>query len=241
MNDTLKAGGVRGRIVDATLGSRLAAVLLGLAGIGLLWWTLAGIILIVTGLALLLISRRDAAPGEVQHVALLRDLGLQGPGHHVPTPDGVRLFIPASPTGPYLVPEISGAVQRDPPGSLGLALDPPGLVWLERWRDLDGLPTGQGIEEATLHLARALPRLGLARAVHVAEGHGAVKITMRLRDPQPARDAEASGWHMQGGCAVQSFACSLAALGLGGPVRTKASRLDDDGTLHVEVVLGKTA
>ncbi len=240
MNDTLKVRTWPGGAVEATLGARIAAGLLALAGIALLWWSLAGIVLVVTGLALVLLARPDPSPLESSHARLLQDLGLKGPGHHVPTPDGVRLFVPAAEKGPYLIPELVGAVHRDPPGSVGLALEAPGRAWLERWRDTDGLPTGQGAEEAAQHLLRALPRLGLASGVRVAQGASGMRIDMKLRDPAGAIAAEADGWHMQGGCVAQSFACGIVALALDRPVCIISSRFDA-GRLHLEVVPGSTA
>ncbi len=219
----------------------LGAAILGAAAIAAAFFSWgASIVLGATALAWLTLAPARRMESSADSVAdLVQELGITGQGHHVPL-RSMRLFLPADAHGPYLVPQTEDTIQRDPPASIGLMLDPPGASLLEAWAKEDQLPAGRGVEEAAHILRRALPRLGLADKIHVATGD-AVRVTMRLKDPQPALEAEDSGWHLQGGCPASSFTCAIIALALQRPVRTAASHVEPDGTFELEVVPGTYA
>ncbi|MGB1586944.1 MAG: hypothetical protein ACPHID_07870 [Thermoplasmatota archaeon] len=230
--------------MDTVRAGQFAAATMAVAAVSAAFWHVgAAIVAGGASLALALLTTKSAAvQAQSQDFSqMLSDLRLRGPGHHVPTDDGVRLFIPADPRGPYLVPDVrSGAVQRDPPASIGLAMDAPCAGLLSAWLVQHGWPQGKGPEEATQHVQAAMRRLELADHVRVAQHDDAFRIEMRLHDPDPARKAQDTGWHLQGGCTASSLACALMALALGRPIRTEASRVEADGTLILEVVAGTT-
>lgn len=218
---------------------RIAA--LGLAGAGLLVLFVSipvAVVALTAAAALFLVSLRESigTPRHPDLSALLADLNLRGPGHHVPEQGRVRLFVPADARGPYLVPDLGEkAIQREPPGSLGIALDAPGASALAAWESMNGLPDGQGSEQAASHIQSALSRLGMADRVQVSKREGFLQIVMRVHDVGAAQQAQDSGWSRQGGCEASSLVCCLAALAWASPVRTDRSELEPDGTLTLEL------
>lgn len=232
--------------------ARIAGGLCGAVGVGLMAVGEygPGLAALASGATALAIVTERAIPERVPDAgaagllattgALTRGLKLQGrgivfPGGEAPS----RLYIPARDAK---VDEVDAhdpalVVQREGVAAPGVVLAPPGAGFEAAWREMRGLPTGAGAEEAALHLREALPALALGSEVSVARSAQTLRVSyvpLAFAAACRASREDHAPWHLQGACPACSFAAILVARALGGPVK-----LLDAGTdghrVHLEL------
>lgn len=234
--------------MQAVTGARVFGALALALGAGLMafgeWGPGLGVATAGAAAALLVTERaappalpdRSAAGPLAALGALARDLKLEGRGVVIPgrsPEEPSRLFVPARDGALDALPPVDApdVVQRAHAGAVGALFAPPGAGLEAEWRATSGLPEGAGAEEATAHLRRALPALGLGASVVVARGKSAIRVAYTpLAFAGTCRETREAGapWHVQGGCPACSFAAILVARALKSPVRLAAAGVDGE-------------
>lgn len=217
--------------VDPVWAARGAALvlMLGAGGLFVLARPAPAIVLAATAAGLVFLARREP-PVQVSGLAALEaivaDLGLEGPGHHLPGEDGVvRLFIPAD-EHPRRLPRSHGHALGTRPGEgIGLLVPSVGQDLETAWARVGTLPRGGGPQGAAHAIRQALPALGLARDVHVAVRDRSLEVAYAA-PPQPGSD--------QIGRPTDALCAMLACRAFRLPVRYAGHRRDGD---HVRLVL----
>lgn len=241
--------------MEPTTRARIAGALAGAVGLALLvfqQWGAGLAALACAAVALVLVTERGVPPETpgagargalAAEAALVRSLRLEGRGFVFPGGEGAsRLYVPAREA---TFEEVAGhdpdlVMQRENVGAVGVLLPPPGAGLEAAWRDLHGLPTGAGAEEAAAHVRAALPQLGLGRDVSVARSDATLRVryepTSFAQECRDARERDAP-WHLQGGCPACSLAAILAARAHAAPV--KILDAGTDGTrVHLDLEVG---
>lgn len=216
-----------------------ALVIVGVVYLFLLEQPLTALVFVVAGILVSLAPghmRTRSPSGREEHAAvapagleglaaLVKGLGVEGRGIHVPTDASVRLFLPADDSvGTEDIPRIDAdtALIRGRPGALGLALLPPGSSLLDEWSRRGRSPKEGGTEAAAATIRRALPELGVGDDVRVEAGDGRLRVQYRhtrYLDLCRTTREEWAPWHLQGGCPVCSLVACLAAISTGTPLR----------------------
>ncbi|MBW3583342.1 MAG: hypothetical protein KY455_09620 [Euryarchaeota archaeon] len=151
-------------------------------------------------------------------------LGLEGDPVYVPLRGGVvRVFYPAR-KGEVEVPllEEDTVLVRGGPGSLGVALVPPGAGLVELWGRLRGLPKGGGVEEAIQHVRAAAKWLRVPVKVG-KKGEGLTVLYGRSKDRRVEKEV------------FGSFVAVLVVMGVRRAMRVTASE-DEKGRVGMEMV-----